>query len=519
MNLFRSGRRKPQNNSVGCGTIFVVLALFWLLGKFSGSDRQTTFDQSPPTVPVSNTSIETSVDRRSSQPIVPRPEPEQITGKVVGIADGDTLTLLDDWNKQTKIRLHGIDCPEGGQPFGEKASQALAEKVFKKRIRAVVKDTDKYGRTVASIYIDDRFINKELIEEGWGWHYRKYSDSEELADAEVTARQKKSGLWADANAVPPWDWRQGIRVATESSTSQDTQRLGLIGGSSTAASGNLPEANRDNAANYAERLLSALADRNQPTATVYVTKTGSKYHSGGCRFLSKSRRAISLSSARTRYSACSVCGGGGYVPRTTASVNVSSGRYDEELGEWLFVGQVGSSSCQARVFLDRDGKWRTRLLKYGNSVVSADANTPGRGKGWDERLAKREREKNEREKQQRELKALSLVESGNESLDNGDSVVAVLRFQEVVKDYADTPAAEAAQELLDQIETKAEAPKELPAKVNFAKENEALRKLRLAERLLKSNASSGKKWLQQVIDDFPDTSAAAKAKERLAELE
>ncbi|MCA9070602.1 MAG: thermonuclease family protein [Planctomycetaceae bacterium] len=135
---------------------------------------------------------------------LPQPKPETISGIVVGISDGDTLTILDADKKQHKIRLHGIDSPEKGQPFGDRAKHALSEKVFKKRILAVKTDLDRYGRTVAEVYVDDRLINQEMVSEGWAWHYVKYSDSEALADAEEKARSKNLGLWGGQKPIPPW---------------------------------------------------------------------------------------------------------------------------------------------------------------------------------------------------------------------------------------------------------------------------------------------------------------------------
>jgi endonuclease YncB( thermonuclease family) len=134
-----------------------------------------------------------------------------LTGKVVKIADGDTLTLLVD-KTQIRVRLEGIDTPERGQPFGRKAGQALAKKVFGKVVQVDDLGRDRYGRRLGTVRLDKRNVNLDLVREGWAWRYRKYAPkNKELASAEAAARKAKRGLWADAKPIPPWDWRQSER--------------------------------------------------------------------------------------------------------------------------------------------------------------------------------------------------------------------------------------------------------------------------------------------------------------------
>jgi micrococcal nuclease len=134
-----------------------------------------------------------------------------LTGKVVSIADGDTLTLLVD-KTQIRVRLEGIDTPERAQPFGRKAGQALAKKVFGKVVQVDDLGKDRYGRTLGIVRLDKRNVNLELVREGWAWWYRKHAPkNRELATAEAAARKAKRGLWADTKPIPPWDWRQSER--------------------------------------------------------------------------------------------------------------------------------------------------------------------------------------------------------------------------------------------------------------------------------------------------------------------
>ena len=127
---------------------------------------------------------------------------------VVGVTDGDTITVLDEGKHQIKVRLWGIDTPEKKQAFGSRAKEALSSKVFGREIKLEEKSKDRYGRTVANIYLDGRWINKELVEEGMAWHYKQYAKSSELAEAERLAKEKKLGLWLDKNPIPPWEFRR-----------------------------------------------------------------------------------------------------------------------------------------------------------------------------------------------------------------------------------------------------------------------------------------------------------------------
>ena len=95
------------------------------------------------------------------------------SGKVIGVADGDTITVLRDKQPQ-KIRLYGIDCPEKRQPFGNKAKQFTSELVFGKVVEIEPIATDRYGRTVAFVRIENITVNEELIKEGLGWVYMRY---------------------------------------------------------------------------------------------------------------------------------------------------------------------------------------------------------------------------------------------------------------------------------------------------------------------------------------------------------
>lgn len=99
---------------------------------------------------------------------------DTITGKVVSIADGDTITVLDSGKTQHKIRLYGVDCPEGGQDFGNRAKKFTSNMVFGQTVSVKVTDTDRYGRTVGVVNIDGKCLNEELVKNGMAWFYVQY---------------------------------------------------------------------------------------------------------------------------------------------------------------------------------------------------------------------------------------------------------------------------------------------------------------------------------------------------------
>ncbi len=169
------------------------------------------------------------------------------TGKVVGVSDGDTITVLAAGNKQFKIRLLAIDTPESGQAFGDKAKQALSKKVFGQFVQVHWEKQDMYKRTLGNITIGQRWINLEMVAEGWAWHYKQYDKDKRFAEAEVKAKAARRGLWADRNPVAPWDWRKekkgGKPVAKPKPPTKTSPAT--------------------------------------PPGIVYIAETGKKYHTGG----------------------------------------------------------------------------------------------------------------------------------------------------------------------------------------------------------------------------------------------
>lgn len=142
-----------------------------------------------------------------------QPTPDfDLAGRVVRVADGDTVSILDKNKRQHKVRLFGIDSPERDQPFGIAAKKALARRVADRNVGVVIIETDSYGRTVGTLYLDAVNINAAMVADGYAWWYRFYApNNPELAASEDSARKKGLGLWSEPRPVPPWDWRRGRR--------------------------------------------------------------------------------------------------------------------------------------------------------------------------------------------------------------------------------------------------------------------------------------------------------------------
>jgi len=137
------------------------------------------------------------------------------SGEIVGITDGDTITVLNSKTlKDVKIRLYGIDCPEGGQPFSKKAKQFTSKMVFGKVVEVKVMATDRYGRTVALVAVNKQILNEELLKAGYAWVYYQYCHEiicHAWADYQFAAKLDKRGLWRDRDPIPPWEFRRKRR--------------------------------------------------------------------------------------------------------------------------------------------------------------------------------------------------------------------------------------------------------------------------------------------------------------------
>lgn len=138
---------------------------------------------------------------------------QSLTGFVVGVTDGDTVTVLLPTRVQLKVRLAGIDAPEQKQAFGQRAKQRLSTLVFGKTVTVVGSKQDRYRRLIAKLLVDGQDANLEMVSSGFAWHFKRYESEQAPEDrmtyarAEVSARSGRRGLWADPAPLPPWEFR------------------------------------------------------------------------------------------------------------------------------------------------------------------------------------------------------------------------------------------------------------------------------------------------------------------------
>ncbi len=138
---------------------------------------------------------------------------EILNGKVVGVSDGDTITVLDSHKSQHKIRLTGIDAPEKAQAFGQASKKSLSDLVFSRDVEISWEKRDRYQRILGKVLLNEQDICLEQVKRGMAWHYKQYQRDQTQEDrikysrAEEEARKNRIGLWADDAPVPPSEFR------------------------------------------------------------------------------------------------------------------------------------------------------------------------------------------------------------------------------------------------------------------------------------------------------------------------
>ncbi|HEX7708498.1 MAG TPA: thermonuclease family protein [Thermoanaerobaculia bacterium] len=153
--------------------------------------------------------------------------------RVVRVADGDSLTVVDAAGKQLEIRISGIDAPEKGESFADQSREALKRSMERQTLLVEVDDVDQYGRLVARLRLDGLDVGLRQIERGLAWVYPSANKlpvqvRRRYAEAERRARATKVGLWSEGNPTPPWVQRRNAR-AVSTSRSPEAEKSGKVG--------------------------------------------------------------------------------------------------------------------------------------------------------------------------------------------------------------------------------------------------------------------------------------------------
>lgn len=127
--------------------------------------------------------------------------------KVIGVKDGDTIVVLLKNNETQTLRLAEIDCPEKSQSFGMKAKQFTSSQVYGKYITFSTITKDKYGRSIAKVYYDNKYLSEEIIKAGFAWFYKRYFNNKRLELLEHEAKRNKLGIWSDKTTIEPYKFR------------------------------------------------------------------------------------------------------------------------------------------------------------------------------------------------------------------------------------------------------------------------------------------------------------------------
>lgn len=142
-----------------------------------------------------------------------------LSGEVVGVADGDTISLQTADKVQRRIRLDGIDAPERTQPYSQTAKRSLSAMVYRQQVTAECSRRDPYGRDVCKVLGNGRDVGLAQIQRGLAWHFKRHTgaqspdDRAAYAQAEEQAQAARRGLWQDSSPVPPWEFRAANRTA------------------------------------------------------------------------------------------------------------------------------------------------------------------------------------------------------------------------------------------------------------------------------------------------------------------
>lgn len=200
--------------------LFLVLSYFLPLDCFAAQRRERARKSNNSTRYAqegrnSNTTRKSSATKKTSKQtkrkVAQDKAKDSYDARVVRVIDGDTITVQRENGRSgqyEKIRILGIDAPERSQAWGPEAGHELSKLIHSKIVRIEVANTDRYGRTVAKVWLGKSDIGLEMIRRGMAWHYRQYYDDVNYAKAEKNARAQRLGLWRDATPIEPRLYRK-----------------------------------------------------------------------------------------------------------------------------------------------------------------------------------------------------------------------------------------------------------------------------------------------------------------------
>lgn len=214
-----SSRRK-KGIRPGCALLAILGFLTILIGSLSHSPSRNELSEvapdTAPAVQVQENGLPPGMTRAGPGKLVELLQPASskpgrvasLTGKVIKVADGDTITVLAPNKDWVKVRLEGIDAPEKSQEFGEASRLALSALVAGKIVDVFSTAKDRYGRTLGWIEVDGIDVNRRMVSDGWAWQYTKYNTEAKLAQLQQDAKRSRKGLWKAPNPpMPPWEHR------------------------------------------------------------------------------------------------------------------------------------------------------------------------------------------------------------------------------------------------------------------------------------------------------------------------
>jgi micrococcal nuclease len=209
-----------------CTLSFSFMSILALSGSgFSADtvikDQTTNYIQIAPTFQPIQPIVPTNKLNTSIQSLTQSNAVQVITGKVIGVLSGDIFKIQTPLNSGMKVRLAGTASPVKYQAFSDLARTNLFKKIIDKEITVTLITKSPGGTVIVNAYCGNKWINREMVEEGWAWYYPPTLKSQELSEAQRQAKSKKLGLWVDESAQPPWKFDVHQRLTPADHTNHD----------------------------------------------------------------------------------------------------------------------------------------------------------------------------------------------------------------------------------------------------------------------------------------------------------